>query len=68
VSLVVTTGRLARFFREVGAVVGDTDLSPDAAVAEFLATSSRFGHWNATPRENAEVGIVPQVRRSATRS
>jgi len=27
------------------------------AIAAFLETSRRYGHWNGTPRENAEIGL-----------
>jgi quercetin dioxygenase-like cupin family protein len=50
VMIVVTTATMARFFREVAA-------SPD----EFLAISDRYGYWNATPEENAEIGITVPV-------
>jgi mannose-6-phosphate isomerase-like protein (cupin superfamily) len=43
----VTTGTLARFFREVAA-------DPDS----FLEISDRYGYWNATPEENAAIGLT----------
>ena len=43
----VTTGTLARFFREVAA-------DPDG----FLGISDRSGYWNATPEENAAIGLT----------
>jgi len=43
----VTTATMARFFREIAA-------APD----EFLAISDRYGYWNATPEENAAIGIT----------
>jgi hypothetical protein len=30
--------------------------SPDV-VERFLRTSERYGYWNATPEENAAVGV-----------
>ena len=45
--LAVTTATMARFFREVAA-------SPE----EFLAISERYGYWNATPQENAAIGLT----------
>jgi len=27
------------------------------AVRQFLGTAARYGYWNATPEENAEVGL-----------
>jgi len=46
--LLVSTAKIGRFFREVAGV------SPE----EFLAISDRYGYWNATPEENAEIGIT----------
>jgi hypothetical protein len=43
----VTTGTMARFFREI------TDSPQD-----FLAISERYGYWNATPEENAAIGLT----------
>jgi hypothetical protein len=28
------------------------------AIERFLATAERYGYWNATPEENAEVGLA----------
>jgi quercetin dioxygenase-like cupin family protein len=42
----VTTAPLARFFAAVAA-------DPD----RFLEISDRYGYWNATPEENADVGL-----------
>ena len=46
---IVSTARIGRFFREVA--------SP-ATVEHFVATAARYGHWLATPAENAEVGLL----------
>ena len=51
VTIVVTTARIGRFFREVGRPSADP-------LATFLAVSERYGYWNATPEENAAIGIV----------
>jgi quercetin dioxygenase-like cupin family protein len=48
VMFLVTTATIGRFFEEVSGV------SPE----EFLAISDRYGYWNATPEENAEIGIT----------
>jgi len=48
VMFLVTTATIGRFFQEVSGV------SPD----EFLAISDRYGYWNATPAENARIGIT----------
>ena len=61
VMLIVTTPRIARFFREVG-----TPATPDAAstppspaaLERFLAVSARYGYWNASPEENARIGLA----------
>jgi quercetin dioxygenase-like cupin family protein len=62
VAFIITTTRLAQFFQEVGRPVAGT---PQPATAEdlgrFLAhygtVSAKYGYWNATPEENAAVGI-----------
>lgn len=47
VSIIVSTTTIARFFRDVAG----------AGPERFLETAERYGYWNATPEENAEVGI-----------
>jgi quercetin dioxygenase-like cupin family protein len=56
VSIIVTTGKLGRFFREVGRLLDDAG-TPEEELKRFLATADRYGYWNATPEENAEVGL-----------
>jgi hypothetical protein len=46
VSIVVSTVRMGRFFREVA-----------AALEPLPAIASRYGHWIATPEQNAAVGL-----------
>jgi len=46
VMIVVSTNRMGRFLRELA-----------SAPEEFLETSERYGYWNATPEENAEIGV-----------
>ena len=46
VMFLVTTATIGRFFGEVAG-------KPEA----FLEISDRYGYWNATPEENAEVGV-----------
>lgn len=61
VSYIVSTPRMARFFLEIGNV-----LTPGAAVPpvtpetlrHFQDTAQRYGYWNATPEENAEIGLT----------
>lgn len=50
-SILVTTPRMGRFFQEVAAPSGDP-------IEHFLATSERYGYWNATPEENAAAGLA----------
>jgi len=61
-TLVVTATRIARFFSEVGTPVapgsaGSGPPSPEA-IARFLEVANRYGYWNATPEQNAAVGIA----------
>jgi len=62
VAIVVSTPRIGRFFREVGTPVdpADTTARPpsDAAIQQFLQVAERYGYWNATPEENADVGLT----------
>jgi uncharacterized RmlC-like cupin family protein len=51
VALIITTTRLGRFFQEVGRPVTPADL------AHFATVAAEYGYWNATPEENAAVGI-----------
>jgi hypothetical protein len=58
--LVISTSKIGRFFRELAtAAVPDapnTDLSPEQ-ILRFHEISRRYGYWNASPEENARVGI-----------
>jgi quercetin dioxygenase-like cupin family protein len=58
VSLIITTKRLGRFFQETGRPESDArkPVTPED-LARFAAVSARYGYWNATPEENASVGI-----------
>jgi quercetin dioxygenase-like cupin family protein len=51
VQVIVSTARIGRFFREVAGPPSDE------AIEHFLETSERYGYWNATPEENAEVEV-----------
>ena len=44
----VSTGTIGRFFRDIAG------RDPD----EFLAIADRYGYWNATPEENAAIGLT----------
>ena len=61
VMLVISTARLGRFFREIGkqTTSGAAAAAPPSPeeIAHFLKVSERYGYWNATPEENARVGI-----------
>jgi quercetin dioxygenase-like cupin family protein len=65
-NIVVTAQTLGRFFREVGTphVIGKPPPMPSRqAIEHFLATAERYGHWTASPDENAEVGLtLPPVQ------
>jgi quercetin dioxygenase-like cupin family protein len=58
ITLIITTKKLGRFFREAGRPVVD---APQPVALEdltrFATISAKYGHWNATPEENAAVGI-----------
>ena len=58
VALIITTTRLGRFFQEMGRPVTDAPqpVTPEE-LAHFLTVAATYGHWNATPEENAAVGI-----------
>jgi len=66
VSLVVSTSRLGRFFSEVGIPAGLAARPPFAAqVRRFLDVAARYGYWNATPEENAAIGLaLPPAQRA----
>jgi len=58
VNLIITTKRLGRFFQEAGrpATVAPQPVTPEE-LARFAAICEKYGYWNATPEENAAVGI-----------
>ena len=62
IAFIITTTRLAQFFQEVGRpVVGIPQPVMAKDLADFFAhyetVSAKYGYWNATPEENAAVGI-----------
>ena len=61
VMIIASTATIGRFFRELGVPVapGSPPPGPPSAdrVQRFLATSARYGYWNASPEENARAGI-----------
>jgi hypothetical protein len=58
VVLIITTKKLGRFLQEIGKRVAEVDgrVTPEE-LARFAAVSAGYGYWNATPEENARVGI-----------
>lgn len=62
VAIIVTTARLGRFLREVGTPIGSDAATawppPPDAIARLTATAARYGHWTATPAENAAIGLA----------
>jgi quercetin dioxygenase-like cupin family protein len=62
--IIVSTSRLGRFFQELGKPVqpAASARSPSRdEIARFLQTAERYGYWNATPEENARVGIAVPI-------
>jgi quercetin dioxygenase-like cupin family protein len=58
ISIVTTTPALGRFFLEVGSPIASDKPPTVETIQRFLETSNRYGHWNASPEENAAVGIA----------
>ena len=60
VNLIITTKRLGRFFQEAGRPAMGTPQSPPTPekLERFAAITAQYGYWNATPEENAAVGIT----------
>jgi len=56
--LIFTTPKLGRFFKEIGRPVTTppTPARPEE-LGHFMAVSDQYGYWNATPEENAAIGI-----------
>jgi hypothetical protein len=58
VVLIITTKKIGQFFQETGRPVTE---SPQPVTSEdlarFAAISAKYGYWNASPAENALVGI-----------
>jgi quercetin dioxygenase-like cupin family protein len=59
--IVAAPASVGRFFREIGTPVapGAPPPGPPSAkvIQHFRETSERYGYWNATPEENARIGI-----------
>jgi quercetin dioxygenase-like cupin family protein len=60
VCTIISTVRLGRFFESIAVpaadVPGPATLSPER-LQHFLKTAAAFGYWNASPEENARVGL-----------
>jgi hypothetical protein len=57
---IVTTGRMGRFFRDVGRPLSEAGEPPsEVDLRRFAETAERYGYWNASPQENAAVDITP---------
>ena len=62
VMYIASTGRIGRFFREVGdrMTAPDSRTAPPSpeAIQRFLTIAQRYGYWNGTADDNARVGIT----------
>jgi quercetin dioxygenase-like cupin family protein len=60
VTIVVSTSRMAEFFRVIGTPVAPGALpaaSSEVQVQGFLESAVRFGYWIGGPEENAAIGL-----------
>ncbi|MGB3390632.1 MAG: cupin domain-containing protein [Pseudaminobacter sp.] len=57
IAFLTTTSKMGRFFKEIGTPGGPGSKPPEETVRHFLETAARYGYWNATPEENARIGI-----------
>jgi quercetin dioxygenase-like cupin family protein len=57
--ILVSTAKMGRFFREIGApIIPGAQPGPLAdRIPHFLQIAERYGYWNATQDQNAEVGL-----------
>jgi len=59
--IIASTTTSGRFFPELGVPVAPGSAPPGPPSTDrvqlFLETSARYGYWNASPEENARVGI-----------
>jgi quercetin dioxygenase-like cupin family protein len=55
---IITTNKMGQFFQETGRPVTGVpqEVTPED-LARFAAISAKYGYWNASPEENAAVGI-----------
>jgi hypothetical protein len=70
-TVLISTARLGRFFREVGTGVDPATYTPSPAVDEklehFLETAAHYGYWFATPEERRRRSARPAGRVSVER-
>lgn len=58
VAFIITTVRLGRFLQETGRpITGAPQPVRPQDLAHFADVAAKYGHWIATPAENAAVGI-----------
>jgi quercetin dioxygenase-like cupin family protein len=61
VAIIVTSPAIGRFFREIGTPVAADGPSAgppsEAMLRRSMEGARKYGHWLATPEENARVGI-----------
>jgi len=58
VALVITTRKLGQYFLEAGRPLSAARQPITLEdIARLAATSAKFGYWDATPEENAAVGL-----------
>ena len=69
VELVMTTSLLGRFFQEVGRPLSSAGAPPTGQELERFATlAAQYGHWLASPSENARFGLdMPKPARQLDR-
>ena len=61
VMIIVSTSRMGRLLQELGRpMLPLRPVAPPAPaeIQRFLQTSERYGYWNASPAENAQVGLA----------
>ena len=65
IDLIITTPRLGRFFQEMGTPHCGPRKPPSAGdLARLSELAAKYGYWNATPEQNAAVGIeLPLIGR-----
>jgi len=56
-ALVLTTTRRARFFCDIAAPASCTHTPDPEVIATCPDVARRYGHWTATPEENAAIGL-----------